>query len=113
MVSYCCSLLGSSWVEREREGFCVVALRAVEGGGGVELESGEFIDELLTERGGEGLSGTEEGWTYIHTYTKISLVVANMGGAPETKVSFASFWGGEVSDLESERCFFAASESDL
>ncbi len=37
MVFCCCSLLGSSWVEREREreGFCVVALRAVEGGGGV------------------------------------------------------------------------------
>jgi hypothetical protein len=41
------------------------------------------------------------------------LVVANMGGAPETKVSFAAFWGGEVSDLDSERCFYAASESDL
>jgi hypothetical protein len=36
MVSCCCSLLGSSWVKRKRErGFCVVALRAVEGGGGV------------------------------------------------------------------------------
>jgi len=36
-----------------------------------------------------------------------------MGGAPETKVSFAAFWGGEVSDLDSERRLFAASESDL
>jgi hypothetical protein len=26
-----------------------------------ELESGAFIDELLTERGGKGLCGTEEG----------------------------------------------------
>ncbi len=26
-----------------------------------EVESGEFIDVLLTERGGEGLCGTEEG----------------------------------------------------
>jgi hypothetical protein len=47
--------------EREREFFFVVALRAVEGGGGGELESGDFIDELLTKRGGEGLCGTEEG----------------------------------------------------
>ncbi len=85
----------------------------MEGGGGGELESGDFIDELLTKRGGEGLCGTEEGWTYTYTYTKTSLVVANMGGAPETKVSFAAFWGGEVSDLDSERCFYAASESDL
>lgn len=50
---------------------------------------------------------------HIYTYTKTSLVVANMGGAPETKVSFAAFWGGEVSDLDSERRLFAASESDL